>query len=317
MIQQYDGGSEVPPGSEITSINGMPFNKIMKRMLPYISSDGYNHSLKIWRLNNDFPYLYSLIFGFRDDFDIEFKHSGKKNIITLPAVSRETIASYSKQEWGETWFDHNLKCSILEERNTAIMIIKTFSYYDDTKKFRSFLDDSFEKIHKNNIHNLILDLRDNDGGDPFCSTPLLAYLEPEPVPYFRERYGKYAHMADPIPLAKNPYKGNLFILINGGGYSTTGHFTSVLKYHHIGTFIGLETGGTYTCNDASKMINLKNTRFYVNCARATFVAAVRGLPDDRGIIPDVVVEPSVNDLITGRDPMMEAAFEIIDSLLMK
>jgi hypothetical protein len=313
LIQQYGEISEVPPESEITFINGMPFNQIMNILLPHISSDGYNHSLQIWKLNNNFPYLYALIFGFHDDFEIEFQHSGKKNMITLPAVSRDTIASYSQQEWDETWFDHNLKFSIPEERKTAVMIIKTFAYYNDTKKFRSFLDDSFEKIHSNNINNLILDLRDNNGGDPFCSTPLLAYLEHEPVPYFRERYGKYAHMAEPIPRVENPYEGNLYILINGGGYSTTGHFTSVLKYHNIGTFIGLETGGTYTCNDASKMINLKNTRYYINCPRGTFATAVRGLPDDRGIIPDIIVEPSVDDLINGRDPMLELAYDLIEN----
>ena len=313
LIRQYGKGSEVPPGSEITSINGMPINQIMYILLPHISSDGYNHSLRIWKLNGNFPYIYALIFGFHDDFDIEYQHSGKKNIITLPAVSRDTITTYDQQQWDETWFDHDLKFSIVEEKNTAIMTLKTFAYYDDTRKFRSFLDDSFEKIHKNNINDLILDLRDNDGGDPFCSTPLLAYLEPEPVPYFQEPYGKYAPFAEPIPREENPFEGNLYILVNGGGYSTTGHFTSVLKYHNIGTFIGLETGGTYTCNDASKMINLKNTRYYINCPRATFATAVRGLPDNRGIIPDIVVEPSADDIISGRDPMLELAFDLIEN----
>ncbi|KPK82012.1 MAG: hypothetical protein AMS27_14965 [Bacteroides sp. SM23_62_1] len=311
MIHQYGAGSQIPPGSEITAINGMPFNQIINKLLLHISSDGYNHSLRIWKLNGNFLYLHALIFGFHDDFDIEFQYYVNRDVVTLSAVSRDTIFSFNKQEWDETWFDHDLKFSIHEDSKTAIMKIKTFAYYGETKKFKSFLDDSFNKIRKNNINNLILDLRDNDGGDPFCSTPLLAYLEPEPIPYFRERYGRYAQLADPIPRAENPYEGNLYILINGGGYSTTGHFTSVLKYHNIGTFIGLETGGTYTCNDASKMINLKNTRYYINCPRGSFATAVSGMADDRGIIPDIMVEPSAEDLINGRDPILEVAFDLI------
>jgi C-terminal processing protease CtpA/Prc len=112
-------------------------------------------------------------------------------------------------------------------------------------------------------------------------------------------------MADPIPRAEHPFEGNIFILINGGGFSTTGHFTSVLQYHNIGTFVGVETGGTYTCNDASKEIKLDNTRIYVLSPRGTFAAAVEGFPDNRGIIPDVIIEPKVEDLVIGKDTELE------------
>jgi C-terminal processing protease CtpA/Prc len=112
-------------------------------------------------------------------------------------------------------------------------------------------------------------------------------------------------MADPIPRDEHPFEGNLFILINGGGYSTTGHFTSLLKYHNIGTFVGVETGGTYTCNDASKMIELDNTRIYVNSARGTFASAVEGFEEDRGVIPDIMIESRIEDLINGIDTELE------------
>jgi hypothetical protein len=70
-----------------------------------------------------------------------------------------------------------------------------------------------------------------------------------------------------------------------------------------------------TMNNPGYVKNLQ--RYYVNCPRGTFATAVRGLPDDRGIIPDIIVEPSVKDLINGRDPMMEVAFEMIDSLILR
>jgi len=59
------------------------------------------------------------------------------------------------------------------------------------------------------------------------------------------------------------------------------------------------------------MINLKNTRYYINCPRGSFATAVSGMADDRGIIPDIMVEPSAEDLINGRDPILEVAFDLI------
>jgi len=297
----------IPPGSEIISINKQPAGEIIQTLLLDQSADGYNRSLKLWKLNNRFQNLFALHYGFPSEYEIGYLYQGKKKKIILPPIQRETIRDHFKPEHDSTWFDNHLKFEILEDYNTALIKLKTFAYYSENKKFKSFIDQSFKEIRDNSIQNLILDLRDNDGGDPFCSVHVLAYIEPEPIPYFSRPYGKYSHMAKPIPMAKHPYTGELFILIDGGGLSTTGHFTSVLKYNHVGTFIGLETGGTYTCNNASKMINLDHTQYYVNCPRATFATAVSGFPPDRGIMPDIEVEPSVEDIINGKDTMMEIA----------
>mgnify|MGYP001814917250 CR=1 FL=1 len=54
------------------------------------------------------------------------------------------------------------------------------------------------------IDRLILDLRGNGGGDPFCASYLWAYLEPEALPYFEDHYGKYDTLANPVPAAPYP-----------------------------------------------------------------------------------------------------------------
>ena len=107
--------------------------------------------------------------------------------------------------------------------------------------------------------------------------------------------------AQPVKPAENNFKGRLFFLIDGHGFSTTGHLCALLKYHKLGTFIGTETGGTYTCNAAGRTIQLKNTRLLLEISRKSFVAAVTGLPKNRGIIPDFIInefaknEPALNN----------------------
>jgi C-terminal processing protease CtpA/Prc len=103
----------------------------------------------------------------------------------------------------------------------------------------------------------------------------------------------------------------LFILIDAGCFSSTGHLCGLLKYHKIGTFIGTETGGTYECNDARREIHLEKTRLRLFVARMAFTAAAQGLPRYRGIVPDIAVEPSIADVLAGKDPVLERALAII------
>jgi C-terminal processing protease CtpA/Prc len=100
--------------------------------------------------------------------------------------------------------------------------------------------------------------------------------------------------------------------IRGSGhFSSTGHLCGLLKSHKIGTFIGTETGGTYECNDARREIHLEKTRLRLFIARMTFTAAVQGLSRYRGIMPDVVVEPGIADILSGNDPVLERALSLI------
>ena len=87
----------------------------------------------------------------------------------------------------------------------------------------------------------------------------------------------------------------------------------MLDFHGIGTFVGTKTGGTYTCNDASKEVVLEHSRFRLNVARMTFTADVRGMPRKRGIIPDHVVEEDIKDMIDGSDTALEFTLKLMAS----
>jgi hypothetical protein len=174
-----------------------------------------------------------------------------------------------------------------------------------------FIDSSFQVIHDHEIQNLVIDLRGNDGGDPFCSSHLLAYIQKKPVIYFRQPYGSYARLIKPLPMAENPFKGSQYYLIDGMCFSTTGHITSLLKYYGLGTFIGEETGATYTCNDASHDTQLKHTGYRLQSARGTFATAVIGFPLEQGILPDHPVHQSIDEVIMNQDAVLEYTLQLI------
>jgi hypothetical protein len=317
VVRFYDNESIVPLGSEIITINKIPIAEIIKSTKGFISSDGKNETWKLERLRYSFPDLYALQYGIFNSIEIDYFSPGSKEINTqiLNPVKRSSIWKKAATDVKKTSTgDPNLDLEINHSKNLSVLKIKSFGYYQEKEKFYSFIDSAFEQINNSGIHSLILDLRDNTGGDPFCTSHLLSYVESKPVPYFAKVYPYgYEHFAEPIPLAtKNTFKGNLFVLINGWSFSSTGHLCSLLKYHKRCTFIGEETGGTFECNDAHAVFNTKETRLNLSVAQMTFTAAVKDISREHGILPDYYVEPQIEDIINGKDTIKEYAFKLVE-----
>ena len=308
-IGQFGDSLQIPIGSEIISINNKPIQEVTTTLMANHRADGFNSAFKSASVEKKFSKLFPLQFGFPEKFIVQFINPEISGMLTrelspvsVSAINREPIR-------GDL-----LEIELIDDISTAILTINTFIYYDQLEMFKSFIDSAFTQVKKKNIQNLIIDLRGNDGGDPFCSTYLLSYIEKEPVPYFSEPHGSYSPLADPIPLAENSFKENVYTLIDGNGFSTTGHFCSVLKYNKICTFVGSELGSTYTCNGSTRDIVLKNTTIILCIAhRHSYSVAVDGMDKTRGIIPDYAIEPTVNDLIEGNDVVKEFTLELINA----
>jgi hypothetical protein len=311
VIHSYNRESPVAYGSQVLSVNGRDAGILLTELLENIWSDGFIKTGKYWRLNHVFPHLYALNFGYPDAFEITVLEQGMEKRFRMDPIPRNRIRNYRDSLVNSGVIPRKDLFMDLIDEETALLTIRTFAWYDNNKGFKSFIDSSFHVINGLNIAHLIVDLRGNDGGDPFCSTHLISYLQQKPVIYFREPYGRYARFNKPLPMAENPFTGNQYYLIDGRCFSTTGHVTSLLKYHGLGTFVGEETGATYTCNDASHDTRLEYTGYRIQSARHTFAAAVTGFPPDRGIQPDFPVRPSVEDLIRNHDAVLEYTLQMI------
>jgi len=308
-IKSFPGNTPgIPAGSEILAINDRTMHEIVESLYTVIPADGYNRGYQQAVLEDRFAYYYALFYGFPEKFLIQCRIPDSERVeeIILDPVREADLAL--KAVWKPI-----LDFEFREDPPVAILSINNFNYYapEQEAAFKTYIDSIFTVIQQADIGNLILDVRDNNGGNPFCAAHILSYIAEEPIPYFDRPYGKYTILTDPIPLAENRFDGNLYVLINGRDFSTTGHFCALLKFHEIGILIGSETGGTYTCNDAKKTIFLKNTGLGLQIARGTFAVAVEGMDRGKGVIPDYTVEPDIVDLMNGRDTVLEYALALI------
>ena len=209
--------------------------------------------------------------------------------------------------------ENNLCYDTNLESNTAIITIRSFSYYGKKIEiFKSFIDSSFQHIKENKIQNLIIDLRNNGGGEPVCSSYLLQHIANKPYTYFHKDVKGYRKLKKTIQPNPIGFNNKPYILINGKCFSTTNHFCSLVKENNFGIFIGYETGGTYTCNDYSKFFTLENTKLTFRVASRICKTTATTLTNKHGIIPDHYVIPGIDDILNNTDTVLNYTLELIE-----
>jgi Peptidase family S41 len=308
IMRNLSADPSIKLSTEVTAINGKPIPELLDMMNSYISTDGNNMSAKKDFLNTSWlSGLLAIALNFPKNYVVDTRLA-TRDLGQQIKLSAMNLDAYNKLE---AWPSNSPKFIIDSTHNTGILTIRTFSFYDSVAGFRHLIDSFFAEVNQQRIQNVILDLRDNSGGDPFCSSYLLAYLEKTPVPYYSEPYERYVELAKPIPMAANHFEGNIYTLINGNCFSSTGHLCALMKYHHIGKFIGSETGGTYTCNDNGAYFSLNKTGIQLRIARNSFSVAVNGIPRFQGISPDFRVDATLEDNIAHNDAVISYAMELI------
>ncbi len=299
----------IPSGSKLLAINNRSSKEIIAKLMDYVSVDGLNNlSAKKFGAEKMFGMIYPKFFTPTNNYKIHYQ-------LPFCETTEEIILeSYSiKEIWMPKMSIKNpFSYKYREDLNALILTIKSFYFNGNNDEFYTFLEEAFAKAKNEKIENIILDLRGNGGGDPLAAGRLFSYLIPKPLKYFSDVFSdKYAKLATSIKLAANHFDGELYTLIDGGGFSTTGHFVSLLKYLQIGKIIGSELGSTFTCNDNCIYVTLKNTGYLAKIARSTFSTAVEGMRADQGVLPDVHVAFSIKDYVDGVDSEIETIKKMI------
>jgi hypothetical protein len=302
----YNKKANLPRSTVIHSINGRPIKSIIHEMLENYSSEGMRIQGKMGSVQRRFAMIYLRRFGYQDKYIMEYSLPGKKRIreAELPTATekevRELVFNNTKAA--------DLSLKLIENNSLGVLTISTFGYYDRVDYFKSFLDSSFTVIKDKNITKLILDLRHNDGGDPFCSAPLLSYLEKDTLVYFKKASRGYRELLKPVPRAENAYEGELIVFMDSRCFSTNGHFCSLIKYHKLGTIIGKPSSGNYICSN-SKRVDLENSGIMVYFGSRGYATAV-DMDRTKPIMPDILIEETMDTYLSGRDLYMEKAMEL-------
>lgn len=338
-------GQQLHPGVEILGINGKSSKSILDEMKSVAVTDGLNETHKIRSIERSFAAYHAILNGFFAEYEIEYVDPvGDPIVASVKSAPSEKFNELSENQtkWLFTSESTRFKVDSLEP-SLGILDIDNFSGKRQKQVFRA----SFREIRKRKLSHLAIDLRGNPGGNAYRGNNLLRYLLKGPIIrmvfYHRMRptlFARYTHASfmdrlTPFLFATNPiqyprkggwahefwflskwrnrFRGNVFVLTDGGTFSMASYVTTYLKHKANAMVIGEETGGGEIGSNGMASLTIKLPGSGIRVGINTFHVhhAVRTDNKDHGVVPDFPMEPSVEDKLQGRDPVIEKVRDLV------
>jgi C-terminal processing protease CtpA/Prc len=279
--------SAIPVGSRILKINGQPIEQVLTKMKAYFSDEGKNETLKLRRVEKRFTFQYYLTYGDSSLFTLEYSVANKPSVIGLIhaepfSIIRQRRAknqiNYPKLKslFAEPPY---LGLAIITGQDVARLTVKWFQndvLQTSNESFKSFNDSAFSEIQSRKINNLIIDIRNNGGGESENASYLFSYLADKPFRFLyamdtneknylkdvqrgvrykpSERRDRFQTSDSTTKLdqffglnfqqpQRNNFKGNVYVLIDGLTTSAAAQFASLIKLNGRGVLVGEDAPG--------------------------------------------------------------------------
>jgi|GEM_PF-1514384 len=348
--RNYSGDTSLRRGLEIRSVNGIPAAELLHQCRAQASGDGFNTTFSDVLASVYFARYVRLFQGNVEYYVIETYNSQQENRRhTLAPKSRadlqklQEIRRSGPQMRPQSPILRNRTMSLSRDtarRDVAILKMTDFP----NRGYRRFYRKMFRWLDANRVESLVLDLRNNTGGNIRNMDLLISQIVDVPFgyDYVRNRHtriGKYLGLSAKYTLAMvwlkynvqpgfcyrreagqhvqrwrvNPRKrhnfdGKTWVLTNGWSFSSASMCASFLQHKAGATVVGTETGGSEAgnCGGGFPRLVLPNTRFRVRFPLFQLRYQL-GLPDTgHGVIPNLPTPYHIEDLLRGRDLEMEA-----------
>src|SRR5712691_5687618 len=274
ILRDYAKGGTLA-GKEIQSINGVPAAHIISTMFAAVSKDGDIQSSRQREISIYFGENLITLLGLRGPYEVVLSGSGsnKTGKVQVAGLKHEDLAKlsttlYPQDEPSKDFAD----LKFLDDGKIAYLTYSAFG--TNVEEGQAFMKRAFEAIQSKGSRALILDLRENLGGEGELGEILFSYLVDTPFKYYDDiivnkwtgsfSFAKYtdphrsltipkgvaelradgrAHItvtSEPLLGLQQPNKptftGPLYVLIDGGSFSTAAEFLSVVHFHRRGTF---------------------------------------------------------------------------------
>ncbi len=340
-------------GTIIKAINGLSVNRLVNGMFNYLPEDGQANNFNYIRLSSNFPYYHRNIMGLSKTYFVSYIDStGKPATATVPLYTppRDSTRKDSlrrieppKQPRVNRLLAHR-SFVIDSSKKFALLTLNSFT----KGHLRTFFRRSFRTMRKEQIENLVLDIRSNGGGRVGLSTLLTKYISRQPFrvadslyavtknlgPYTKHVKGRFLNNIELFFIShkkkdglyhirhlenkvynpkKKRYNGDVYVLTSGPTFSASTIFGNAVKGQPGITLLGEETGGGWHGNNGIMIpdVTMPNTRTRFRLPLFRLVQFNHPPKTGTGIIPDIYVGTSYDALLKSYDKKMQVVREII------
>lgn len=309
VFRSLSNAKTLSQGDVITTINGRPVDDIVAEIYRHIPADVNLPYLKRHAFNISATSYLTYALDFPKDYRVTV--SGRVEPIALQPLETFSHAPVISPRHA---CQDPLCYRVDEATDTGIMTVRSFEYYGERgAEFADFVNGAFDDLSENDRANLIVDVRDNQGGSGLAGAYILRRLTDEPFEYFSEvsdPRGQELLFETQQPVDAG-FDGQTYILMNGNTLSTAPHFFALARANGMATLVGEPAGGNHSTNDGK--IQLKSDTVGIDywIARMRFDVAVGDADPDTALIPDIAIPYTVEETLTREDVMMETLLDVI------
>ncbi len=316
----HQGKDAIASGTKLLEINGVPVEELFNTMQQYTGGES-GYLRKQFAAGRIGIYLWA-VYGFIDDFNLVVENNGDvSNVVVRNSDSWEpaNVDDKSKQD-----FYYNTL-----ESGIGYLYVGSFDV--DPDWFEEFANNTFEQIQEEGITALIVDVRDNTGGNTDTATYLSRYLANDKfrmISSIKEKIntdnaGIFNYRGEPgdiieeqwddwlKPVNANGFSGDVYVLISPITYSSGIVFASTMKDHKFATLIGQETGGNANQTAQGNLFNLPHSKLRAYITTRMLVRPSGSLAPG-GVKPHHVTEVNEATLSNDNDPEVNKALELIN-----
>ncbi|MCH4886227.1 hypothetical protein EZV73_01540 [Acidaminobacter sp. JC074] len=317
VIKHVLSKSNLNQGDQVLSINGASASELTRVMMDYISSE--DKTLKHELVSVYFRAFLWMLFKMEKDFDITYKRDHEVYKTHLKGIDYNQLVTALDDLSPNTG-----QVSFEITDNMGLMTFESFTDFDQSE---DLVHGYFDELIKRDIKHLIIDLRNNSGGDSRYGEALLKRLYDKPFRQFskvnikvsdqvkdyyknndfiRDYYKSYdeniltqvenAKVGTMISVAGKyiephsaRYLGQVYLLTSGKTYSSASSFVSAFHDYELGQIIGQSPAGYSNSYGDIYMFTLEHSGLEV-CVSHKYHIRPNGDEELNKIIPHIYMD---------------------------
>jgi hypothetical protein len=318
VVADFDQPSRIPPGAVLVAIGHRRASDVIQRISRYDTGDTamarrFNACVDVrplaW-IDGDVP-PYDL--HYRLPGSMRFRHAVVAGA-TIDSVHRWDATAEGRRRLEDYAF------RLVDGGSIGILTMHTF---DDPTAFAGVAADMFRKLHLSGSASLLVDIRENSGGNLALAKTLLDGIAAHSyrlvsreetkvsrlvkttlgAQKYRDVYGATAwktpdgtilraQFARQPPDRRQPrFQGNVFVLVGSGTFSSAAMFAAAIQDARAGTILGSPSGGNATLYGERFDFTLPASGLNVSVPTKFFVRP-NGDPRIGGVTPDQRLDPT-------------------------
>lgn len=365
ILQNASGNDLLKRGSKVLSINEVPVLEIRNKMVKYIGGDGATDKNRIYKTQingfdfryNAFDIFYPLLYPLTNSkitLEIQLPNQKRTTLVQVSPLTREERFKRLAERY-ETFpkTRDDLWTFTIRSDSIAILTLNSFGlsgWKAMTIDYKAFLAKAFKQINQQDIKHLIIDIRENTGGNDEMAEELFKYLAEYNFQVEREGRTRYITFPESLkphirtwgdnpwyfnlnPDNKEPlngyysfkenfsqarkknnksiFKGKSYLLTSAANTSLAFYTAYRSKYQNIGLLIGQETGGNLNDINGGQILFLTLPHSNIEIDFPVMGGFTPQKQPNTGVIPDVKVDYNLEAVMDQRDLEMEKVLELI------